>query len=211
MLHKTSSFKQSYVHLAILPLQLYLLFSPSNQYTIIQFVKCGHYLLFFIPLVLPALLDPFSILNDKPITVIKYYYFIQTASKHSSSYACFFFAIECIQIHLSTLSDTNRNSFIEHPPYDYSNTSYFMPILLTTTEFLSAKNGCTVETLTHEQPMNIYGIFVGYPGMGKSSAIQHGCLEQMAEFFRHDNSRVLLDRTKSSGLIRHLSMNESTF
>jgi hypothetical protein len=88
---------------------------------------------------------------------------------------------------------------------------YFTPALLTTTAFLSAKNGCTVETLTHEQPMNIYGIFVGYPCTGKSSAIQHACLAPMAEFFGDDNSRVLLDRTTSSGLVKHLSTQESAF
>ena len=91
-----------------------------------------------------------------------------------------------------------------------SSIGYFMLAILTTTAFLSAKNGCTVET-THEQPMNIYTIFVGYPGTRKSSAVQHGCLEPMAEFLGDDTSRILLDRTTSSGLVKHLAAKDSAF
>jgi ribosome biogenesis GTPase A len=62
-----------------------------------------------------------------------------------------------------------------------SSIGYLIPSLLTSTAFLSAKNGCTVQTLTHEQPINMYTIFVGYPGSGKSSAIQYGCLQPIAD------------------------------
>ena len=46
---------------------------------------------------------------------------------------------------------------------------YFIPSLLTTTAYLLAGNPARVQTLTHDQPLNIYTIFVGYPGTGKNS------------------------------------------
>ena len=67
-----------------------------------------------------------------------------------------------------------------------SSIGYLAPALLATTAFLSARNGYTVEALTHEQPLNLYTIFVGYPGTGKSSALQHGCLEPIAAGKRID-------------------------
>ena len=44
---------------------------------------------------------------------------------------------------------------------------YFIPSLLTTTAYVLAANQATVQTLTHSQPLNIFTIFVGYPGTGK--------------------------------------------
>ena len=54
--------------------------------------------------------------------------------------------------------------------------AYFVPSLLTTTAFLLPKNGATLYALNHEQQLNIYMMFIGHPGTGKSSAIQHACL-----------------------------------
>jgi len=45
---------------------------------------------------------------------------------------------------------------------------YFVPSILTTTAYLLACNQARVQTLTHNQPLNIFTIFVGYPGTGKS-------------------------------------------
>ena len=44
---------------------------------------------------------------------------------------------------------------------------YFIPSLLTTTAFLLASKGLRVQMLTHNQPLNIFTVFVGYPGTGK--------------------------------------------
>lgn len=47
--------------------------------------------------------------------------------------------------------------------------SYFVPSLLTTTAFLLACRRAVVETTSHmyNQPLNLYTIFLGYPGTGK--------------------------------------------
>ena len=64
------------------------------------------------------------------------------------------------------------------PVYDFINNKavsvgscegYFVPSLLTTTAYLLACNHARVQTLTHDQPLNIYTVFVGYPGTGKIS------------------------------------------
>ena len=44
---------------------------------------------------------------------------------------------------------------------------YFIPSLLTTNAFLLASKGERVQTLTHNQPLNIFIIFVGEPRTGK--------------------------------------------
>ena len=51
---------------------------------------------------------------------------------------------------------------------------YFVPSLLTTTAYILACNHARVharvQALTHNQPLNIYTIFVGYPGTGTFNA-----------------------------------------
>ena len=44
---------------------------------------------------------------------------------------------------------------------------YSIPSLLTTTAFILASNNAQVNTTTHKKPLNIFTIFVGYPGTGK--------------------------------------------
>ena len=53
---------------------------------------------------------------------------------------------------------------------------YFIPSLLTTTAYVLASNQATVKTLTHSQPLNVYTIFVGYPGTGKNAALAFSLL-----------------------------------
>ena len=50
-----------------------------------------------------------------------------------------------------------------------SSEGYFIPSLLTTTAFVLASKHACVDTSTYKQPLNIFTIFVGYPGTGKCS------------------------------------------
>lgn len=43
---------------------------------------------------------------------------------------------------------------------------YFIPSLLTTTAFVLANRKAVVETTSNNQPLNLYTIFLGYPGTG---------------------------------------------
>lgn len=44
---------------------------------------------------------------------------------------------------------------------------YLIPTLLTTTAYVLAQKGTRIETSTHKQPINLYTLFIGYPGTGK--------------------------------------------
>ena len=58
--------------------------------------------------------------------------------------------------------------FIKNKPVSVGSCEgYFLPSLLATTAYLLACNHARVEALTHDRPLNIYTIFVGYPGTGR--------------------------------------------
>lgn len=44
---------------------------------------------------------------------------------------------------------------------------YFIPSLITTTSYLLSCNDAKVNVTTHNEPLNLYTIFIGYPGTGK--------------------------------------------
>ena len=138
--------------------------------------------------------------------------FIKVARQHETTWTQLHKRISDVPFGFNEIFSEEIATFLRHKAVSLnSSIGYLTPALLTTTAFLSAKNGCTVETITHEQPMNIYTVFVGYPGTGKSSAIQHGCLEPMTELLADENSRILVDRTTSSGLVKHITTKESAF
>ncbi|KXJ26071.1 hypothetical protein AC249_AIPGENE6482 [Exaiptasia diaphana] len=53
---------------------------------------------------------------------------------------------------------------------------YFVPTLLTTTAYVLATKGTQVETMTHKQPLNLYTLFIGYPG---TDSQQQNCLNKL--------------------------------
>ena len=60
------------------------------------------------------------------------------------------------------------NNFIKNKAVSVGSCEgYFIPSLLTSTAFLLTSKGAHVQMLTHNQPLNIFTIFVGYPGTGK--------------------------------------------
>ena len=131
-----------------------------------------------------------------------------------------------LQRRLSTLSfdyakimPENINNFIKHKATSV-NTSigYLLPTilatisyLLTTISYLLTRAKATISSVNHVQPTNLYTIFVGYPGTGKSSAIEHGCLKPMENVLQDETKGCLLDRTTSSGLVKHLAKNGTGF
>ena len=53
---------------------------------------------------------------------------------------------------------------------------YFVPSLLTTTAYVLATKGTQVQTTTHKQPLNLFTVFIGYPGTGRHSFRPKRCL-----------------------------------
>ena len=106
----------------------------------------------------------------------------------------------------------NIVSFIKHKATSVNSCiGYFVPTLLATISYILTKAKVTISTVNHVQPTNLYTIFVGYPGTGKSSAIDHGCIKPLENILQADAKGCLLDRTTSSGLIKHLSKNGTAF
>ena len=138
--------------------------------------------------------------------------FIKVARQHETTWTQLHKIISDVPFGFNEIFSEEIATFLRHKSVSLnSSIGYLTPALLTTISFLSAKNGCTVETITHDQPMNIYPVFVDYPGIGKSSEIQHDCLEPMTELLADENSRILVDRTTSSGLVKHIATKGTAF
>lgn len=111
-----------------------------------------------------------------------------------------------------SLMQENLLSFIKHKATSVSScVGYFIPAILATVSFLLAKAKATILAMNHVQPTNLYFIFVGYPGTGKSAAVEHACIKPMQKIMEDEIKNCLLDRTTSSGLVKHLSKFGSGF
>ncbi|XP_028413672.1 uncharacterized protein LOC114536528 [Dendronephthya gigantea] len=106
----------------------------------------------------------------------------------------------------------NILSFIKHKATSVNSClGYFVPTILATVSYLLSKAKASVHTVNHAQSTNLYTVFVGYPGTGKSASIQHGCIKPIQNALQDDVKDCLLDRTTSSGLVKHLSKNGTGF
>ena len=77
---------------------------------------------------------------------------------------------------------------------------YFIPSLLTTTTFVLASNQATMKTLTHNQPLNIFTIFVGYPGTGNYKFFEFTVYLQQAPVSIFESKNQLQSRFSNSTL-----------
>ncbi len=90
--------------------------------------------------------------------------FTKVARQHETTWTQLHKRVSNIPFQFDKLFPEDISTFLHHKATSLNSCiGYFTPVLLTTTTFLSAKNGVTLETLTHEQPMNLYTMFVGYP------------------------------------------------
>lgn len=53
-----------------------------------------------------------------------------------------------------------------------SSIGYLLPSILTSTAFALGSQGAQLMVGTHIQPINLFTIFIGHPGTGKSPAIE---------------------------------------
>ena len=88
---------------------------------------------------------------------------------------------------------------------------YLLPTILATISYLLTRAKVTISSANHIHPTTMYTIFVGYPGTGKSSAIEHGCLKPMENVLQDNMKGCLLDRTTLSRLVKHLAKNRTGF
>ncbi|KAK3739654.1 hypothetical protein QZH41_003868 [Actinostola sp. cb2023] len=90
-----------------------------------------------------------------------------------------------------------------------SSVGYFIPSLLTSTSYLLSTKLAHLRLGDHLQPLNMYTLFVGYPGTGKSPAIESS-LDALSQI-HCINPDTLISSTTSSGLIKTLSKHEKGY
>lgn len=74
-----------------------------------------------------------------------------------------------IQFQYDTLFDEeNVYTFLKNKAISVGSCpGYFVPSLLTTTAYILACNNTFIDVTTHKEPLNLYTVFIGYPGTGK--------------------------------------------
>ena len=88
---------------------------------------------------------------------------------------------------------------------------YLAPTLLTTTAFILAKNEVTVQTAPNQQQLpNIFSLFVGYPGTGKSASVDHAATTPVLSITKPDET-LLVGRATSSALIKQIADNGKAY
>jgi hypothetical protein len=92
-----------------------------------------------------------------------------------------------------------------------SSLGYLTPALLTTTAFVLANNDVKVQTgNNHEQLPNIFTIFIGYPGTGKSASVDHAATTPILSISKPDQS-LLIGRATSSALVKQIAENGKAY
>ena len=111
----------------------------------------------------------------------------------------------------STLFPQTIIQFLTQKPISVgSSVQYFAPTLLTTTAFILANNHATVRTSTYEHLPNLYTLVVGYPGTGKSAAVDLAATTPMLAVTEEDDS-LLLGRATSSALVKQVAENGKAY
>lgn len=105
----------------------------------------------------------------------------------------------------SSLFGDQVGRFVENKALSLgSSIGYFCPALFTTTAFILANNGATVDCTTHKQLPNLFTMFVGYPGTGKSAAVDHLATTPLVNM-ADDGSSPLIGKATSSALVKQLA------
>ena len=87
------------------------------------------------------------------------------------------------------------------------NIAYLALSLLTTTAFILANNDATVKTeLNHQQLPNIFTLFVGYSGTGKSALVDHTVITPVMAITKPSET-LLISGATSSALVKQIADN----
>ena len=78
-----------------------------------------------------------------------------------------------MQFDYSELFSAEGYSFLEHKAKSIGSfIGYLLPSILTGTAFALGNHGAQLMVGSHIQPINLFTIFIGHPGTGKSPAIE---------------------------------------
>ena len=115
-----------------------------------------------------------------------------------------------MQLDYSELFTDEVYSFLENMAKSIgSSIGYLLPSILTSTAFALGSHGAQLMVGTHLQPINLFTIFIGHPGTGKSPAIEKiiNPLRENTEIGRE----ILISRSTSSGLVKLLAKHGKAF
>ena len=129
----------------------------------------------------------------------------KVARQHESTWTSLQRRVSGIHYSYSSLFPEDVLTFFQNKAISVgSSIGYFAPALLTTTAFILANNDVKVKTGTnHEQLPNIFALFVGYPGTGKSASVDHAATTPMLSIAKPDQS-LLIGRATSSALVKQI-------
>ena len=129
----------------------------------------------------------------------------KVARQQESTWTALHKRISQMSYNYSDLFEHQVRQFVENKAISLgSSIGYFAPSTLTTTAFILANNGATIDCGTHRQVPNLFTMFVGYPGTGKSAAIDHSATTPLLSI-TEDEQNILMGRATSSALVKQLS------
>ena len=136
--------------------------------------------------------------------------YAKIARQSEGTWALFHKRVSSIQFDYSDLFTDKVYSFLENmAKFIGSSIGYLLPSILTSTAFALGSHGAQLMVGTHLQPINIFTIFIGHPGTGKSPAI-----EKIINLLRENTEigkEILISRSTSSGLVKLLAKHGKAF
>ena len=136
--------------------------------------------------------------------------YAKIARQSEGTWALFHKRVSSMQLDYSELFTDEVYSFLENMAKSIgSSIGYLLPSILTSTAFALGSHGAQLMVGTHLQPINLFTIFIGHPGTGKSPAIEKiiNLLRENTEISRE----ILISRSTSSGLVKLLAKHGKAF
>lgn len=88
---------------------------------------------------------------------------------------------------------------------------YLVPCLLTSTAYIIAQN-FVLRSGLQDMPQNLYMVFVGPPGTGKSQALKEGALQPMHDVrTERDMQNCIIEKCTSSALVKTVAEHNKAF
>ena len=88
---------------------------------------------------------------------------------------------------------------------------YLVPCLLTSTAYIIAQN-FVLRSGLQDMPQNLYMVFVGPPGTGKSQALKEGALQPMQDVrTERDMQNCIIEKCTSSALVKTVAEHNKAF
>ena len=136
--------------------------------------------------------------------------YAKIARQSEGTWALFHKRVSSMQFDYSELFPEEVYSFLDNMAKSIgSSIGYLLPSILTSTAFALGSQGAQLMVGTHIQPINLFTIFIGHPGTGKSPAIEKiiNPLRENPEI----GTEILISRSTSSGLVKLLAKHGKAF